>query len=111
GGIVNFNGSLTAKSLTTVFTAGDVALKGAVNTIGAGGATFNNSGTTTIGDQNTDSSTFAGTLNLNGSTATHIAGGVSTSGGNLIAAAGTTLTATDNATISTPGSVVTIGTV
>ena len=58
---VSLQGSVAANTLTTFAQAYDVSLTGAVNSISTD-TTFLNTGAITVGDESTDSSTFAGGL-------------------------------------------------
>ena len=58
-GAVSLPGSVAANTLTTFAQAYDVSLTGAVNSISTD-TTFLNAGAITVGDESTDSSTFAG---------------------------------------------------
>ncbi|MGQ0546974.1 MAG: beta strand repeat-containing protein, partial [Betaproteobacteria bacterium] len=76
-GAITFNGNLTATTLNTAAQGYSVVLNGASNTI-TNTVTFSNTGGVTLGNENTDSTTFNGGVTSTAST-TSTAGTISTS--------------------------------
>ena len=74
-GAVSLQGSVAANTLTTFAQAYDVSLTGAVNSISTD-TTFLNTGAITVGDESTDSSTFAGGLDTTAGGTENFAGTV-----------------------------------
>jgi hypothetical protein len=100
-GTIAFQDNLTADALTTADNGYNVSITGAVNNID-GDTNFLNTGTVTIGDLNTDSTTFADGLattgNLSNPGTVNIAGSVITTGAQMDLGA---VTLTDNTVLDT----------
>ncbi|WNO07824.1 YDG domain-containing protein [Teredinibacter sp. KSP-S5-2] len=81
-GVVTINGNLTVSDLDTFASAYDLTLNGASNTVDTD-TTLLNTGAVTLGDADTDSSTFAGGLDITAASSASLAGTIATTDAQL----------------------------
>jgi hypothetical protein len=107
---VTFVANLTTPLLSTSGSAFNLKLLGA-NTAVAANTVFNNTGTLTLGDAATDTLIFTGGLTATAPSHINMAGHISTSGAGVISLgdAGTAMTLTDHAWLTTGCAALTLG--